>query len=185
MCSGSGGAGSANAAVITDPLKKTDKYRQAKARVENIKDRKDRMDPEAYRRKLNNAKKKLDKAPKYADKRANKVEDATDFMWDKVKDLLDPSNPLNVAQDLLNASTMGLQQTMQGVNDLATAAANNQQLLQQDAMRMSMLIGPPPPEKTANAPLIGSNRDEETDSPRSRGRRSLRIDRASDSTLTI
>jgi hypothetical protein len=184
MCTGSGGGG-AQAATITDPLQKTGAYRKAKARVENIKDRKGQMDPDAYKRKLQNAKQKLDKAPKYKDNKANKVEDATDFMWDKVKDLLDPSNPLNVAQDLLNASTMGLQQTMQGVNDLATAAANNQQLLQQDAMRMSMLIGPPPPEKTANAPVIGSNRDEEMSSPRSRGRRSLRIDRTSDSTLAI
>jgi hypothetical protein len=166
-------------------LKKTDQYRQAKARVENIRGRKGQMDSATYQRKLKNAKQKLDKAPKYANNRANKVEDATDFMLEKVKGLLDKDNPLNVAQDLLNASTLGLQQTMQGVNDLAAAAANNQQLLQQDAMRMSMLIGPPPPEKTANAPLIGSNRDEEMDSPRSRGRRSLRIDRASDSTLTI
>lgn len=178
-----GGGGSVSKAVITDPLQTTGKYQQARKRVERIKDRKGQMDPAKYERRLDAAKQDLRSVRKYKDKNAEKVDDSSRFMLDTINGLLDQGNPLNVLQDLTNASQQGLQQTLGSLNQLASMAAENQQLMQQDAMRMSALIGPPPPEQSASAPVIGDNR---FDGPRAgRTRRDLRIDKTQSSPLAI
>lgn len=181
MCTG--GGGSVPAANITDPLARTKSYKQAGRKVRRIKARSGQMDRQTYQQKLSKARQAKRAVPKkYADKRANKVENDTLFMLDAIRGLLGDSNPLNVAQDLLHQSNQRLQDTLTQLNDLATMAADNQQLLQEDAMRQSMLRGAPPPEESASAPVIGRNRDGygrpgET-------RQALRIDRTAGS-LTI
>jgi hypothetical protein len=183
MCVG-GGGGSAPAARITDPLRGTKQYRQATQRVQRVKARKDQMSPAAYKEKLGNARQQRKAVKtKYKDPRANRVENDTQFMWDKVKDLLAPDNPLNQAQDLLNQSNQGLQDTLTQLKDLSEMAADNQQLLQQDAMRQSLLKGAPPPEDSADRPVVGRFRDENYRPGQTR--QALRIDRTPSSTLTI
>jgi len=184
MCVGGGGGGSAPAATITDPLQKTKDYQRASARVRKVKAKQGQMDPAAYQRKLREAKQQRKAVDvKYKNKRADKVEDNTQFMWDKVKDLLSSDNQLNLAQDLLNQSNQGLQDTLTQLKDLSEMAADNQQLLQQDAMRQSLLKGAPPPEKNAERPVVGRFRDEGYRPGRTR--QDLRIDRTPTSNLTI
>ena len=183
MCVG-GGGGSVPAARITDPLQSTKKYKQANQRVRRIKSRKGQMDPAAYKEKLGNARRQRKAVKtKYKNPRANKVENNTQFMWDKVRDLLKSDNELNLAQDLLNQSNQGLQDTLTQLKDLSEMAADNQQLLQQDAMRQSLLKGAPPPEDSADRPVVGRFRDENYRPGRTR--QALRIDRTPSSTLTI
>lgn len=183
MCVG-GGGGSVPSAVITDPLKPSKEYQKARQRVQKIKSRKGQMDPEVYQAKLKNAREAVKAVPKkYQNERANNVENDTLFMLDKVKDLLGDDNPLNKAFDALNQSNLGVQNTLTQLSDLATMAADNQQLLQEDAMRQSLLRGAPPPEDSADAPVIGRNRDG-YERP-GRTRQALRIDRTPSSTLAI
>jgi len=183
MCVG-GGGGSAPRARITDPLQSTKKYQQANQRVRRIKAKQGQMDPAAYKQKLGNARQQRKAVKtKYKNPRANKVENNTQFMWDKVRDLLKSDNELNLAQDLLNQSNQGLQDTLTQLKDLSEMAADNQQLLQQDAMRQSLLKGAPPPEDSADRPVVGRFRDK--DYRPGQTRQALRIDRTPSSTLTI
>lgn len=123
------------------------------------------------------------KINKPSKKRTKKVNKAVNFMADKVDDLLSPDNPLALAQQAQILSGQQLGQVMGMANQVATMAANNQDLLQQDAARLSALTGPPPPEKSASAPVIGRSRSDE---PRSGStRRSLRIDRSQSSPISI
>jgi hypothetical protein len=179
-----GGGGSAPAARITDPLKATKQYKQATQRVERVKARKGSMDAATYNAKIKEARQaRKAVGRKYKDKRANNVENDTLFMLDKVKDLLSDKNPLNQAFDALNQSNLGLQDTLTQLSDMASMAAENQQLLQEDAMRQSLLRGAPPPEKSAETIVAGRNR-EGYERP-GRTRQALRIDRTPSSTLTI
>lgn len=183
MCVGGGGGGVPSAA-ITDPLKPTKQYNKARQRVQDIKSRQGQMDPGVYQAKLKQARQAVKAVPaKYKDKRANNAENDTLFMLDKVKDLLGKDHALNKAFDAVNQSNLGLQDTLTQLSDLATMAADNQQLLQEDAMRQSLLRGAPPPEDNADAPVIGRNRDG-YERP-GRTRQALRIDRAPSSTLAI
>lgn len=183
MCVG-GGGGSAPAARITDPLKATKQYKQATQRVQRVKAKKGSMDAATYNARLKEARQaRKAVGRKYEDKRANNVENDTLFMLDKVKDLLGDDNPLNKAFDALNQSNLGAQDTLTQLSNLATMAADKQQLLQEDAMRQSLLRGAPPPEDSADAPVIGRNRDG-YERP-GRTRQSLRIDRTPSSTLAI
>jgi hypothetical protein len=185
MCvGGAGGGGSVPAARITDSLKSTKQYKKAKQRVQRVRSKQGSMDAATYKTKLKQARQsKKSVSSKYKDKRANNVENDTLFMLDKVKDLLRNKNPLNQAFDSLDQSNLGLQDTLTQLSDLATMAADNQQLLQEDAMRQSLLRGAPPPEDSADAPVIGRNR-EGYERP-GRTRQALRIDRTPSSTLTI
>lgn len=76
-----------------------------------------------------------------------------------------------------------LQASLQKKNDLATQIreikveqANSTQALEEQAMRLSALIGPPPPEETAKAPAVGS-RDRNVKT--TKGKSALRIRRSS------
>lgn len=163
-------------AVITDPLKATPKFKAARQVVSKVKDNKKRIIANqgrpAYKAKLRTARQNAQSIKnKYKDRRANVVEFDTDYMWDKVKEIL---GGLDDLFDPLHASNAGLNDTLTATNQMAEMAANNQQLLQQDAMRMSLLLGAPLPEKAAQSVVVGDNRFEVT--PEDRGRRSLRIE---------
>lgn len=95
----------------------------------------------------------------------------------RVNWLLNSNNPLNKAYEELQATDLQLQQALGSYEDLTRLAANNQFLLMQDAARLAMLQGPPPPEKSAQAPLIGKAR-EPWKPARERGRQALRIQRS-------
>jgi len=181
MCAGGGGG--VSKASITDPLQYTSQYTKAKQKVEQVQSRKGKLDDAKYQTKLNKAKAELAKADKYKDGKANSVEKNVDFFSGKIDALLNDSNKYSLHQQLVNASNEGLQQTLSTLNQMASLAAENQQLLQQDATRMAALIGPPPPEQSASAPIIGANREDGVRPGRTR--RSLRIDRAGDSALFI
>ena len=90
----------------------------------------------------------------------------------------------------MNSSSMAIQQQLQGalqtqaaarteINNEKIAAAEDASQLNAEALRLSTLIGTPPPEKSAQAPAIGSrDRGIET----RKGRKTLRIGRTANST---
>ena len=190
----------ANEAVITDPLKANPKYREARQAAEKARQQLDRTKKRAKadgtvtakeRGRIKDRKGDLKQAKfnrnsiknKFADPRANVVEFDAAWMWDKVKEILSPKHELNQAWDLLHESNNQLNELLSGTNQIAEGAANNQALLQQDAMRMSLLLGAPLPEKAASHVLVGDQRQEVN--PRDRGRRSLRIDPTPSPSLAI
>lgn len=175
-------------AVITDPLAKRPNYKVATQKVRRLKGQYTSAKRSGDKDKAQRIKGKLKSARgtkrsiknKFEDKRANIVEFDTRWMWDKVKDILSADHTYNIAADLLHQSNSQLNTLLDGTNQIAEFAANNQALLQADAMRMSMLLGAPLPEESADHVLIGSTR-EDVD-PKSRGRRSLRIEPATPTT---
>lgn len=67
----------------------------------------------------------------------------------------------------MNSSAMVMQQQLQGslrkkedllsqISEAKTKQANSEQAASEQALRMSALIGAPPPEKSAEAPVVGS-----------------------------
>lgn len=168
------------AAKITDPLQGQAKFKQARAKVQRIQDNKGKWSKPVYKQKLKEARQDRRAIKnKYSDPRANVAEFDTQWMWDKVKDILRPSNPLNQAFDLLHESNSQLNDVLGQTNQMMEGMANNQALLQADAMRMSLLLGAPLPEKAADHVLVGDQRGEVD--PKDRGRRSLRIEQTTPS----
>lgn len=89
----------------------------------------------------------------------------------------------------INNGTTLMQQELQGalraqsavrseISEDKIAAANDASALNEEAMRLSTLIGAPPPEKTAQAPKVGA-RERGLDSRK--GRKTLRIGRTATS----
>jgi hypothetical protein len=89
----------------------------------------------------------------------------------------------------MSSSVMSMQTQLQGtlrdqerirtqINEVKVEQAENEDDLQEEAMRLSTLIGAPPPEKSAQAPEIGS-RDRGIKT--SKGKKSLRIGRTANS----
>lgn len=78
---------------------------------------------------------------------------------------------LKLKQSELNQALAAQQQTLADLRDAKTQRANDTAA---NAARMAALIGAPPPEQTAKAPTIGSDRDAMA---RPKGKRGLRIDR--------
>ena len=85
----------------------------------------------------------------------------------------------------MNNSSMLMQQQLQGVlreqntlradiADAKAAKAENQAALEEEAERLSVLVGAPPPEPTAKAPKIGTR---ERNVNTRKGKSSLRIGR--------
>lgn len=72
----------------------------------------------------------------------------------------------------LSQAISGQQQVLTDLRDLQTRRAND---VAANAERMAALLGAPPPEKTAQAPVVGSDR---ASMARASGKRGLRIDRA-------
>ena len=89
----------------------------------------------------------------------------------------------------INNGTTLMQQELQGalraqntvraeISEDRIAAANDASALNEEAMRLSTLIGAPPPEETAQAPKVGA-RERGLDSRK--GRKTLRIGRTATS----
>lgn len=75
-------------------------------------------------------------------------------------------------QNELNTAITNQQSVLSELRDVSTRRANDTAA---NAARMAALIGAPPPEKTAQAPVVGSDRAEKNQAT---GKRGLRIDRA-------
>jgi hypothetical protein len=71
----------------------------------------------------------------------------------------------------LNQTLTQQQETLSNLRDVRVQRANDTAA---NASRMAALLGPPPPEKAATAPTVGSNRSTMT---RPSGKRGMRIDR--------
>jgi hypothetical protein len=79
---------------------------------------------------------------------------------------------LNVKQQELNQAIASQQQVLTDLRDTKIQRANDTAA---NAARLSALIGAPPPEKTASAPVVGSDR---AGMVRAQGKKGLRIDQA-------
>ena len=71
----------------------------------------------------------------------------------------------------LSQSQESLRQVLSEARDFRTERANDTEA---NAQRMALLLGAPPPEKGAKAPVVGSDRESMT---KPKGKRALRIDR--------
>lgn len=78
-------------------------------------------------------------------------------------------------QGQLNQALNSKRDLMEQLRDLKKEKASNVDRLDEQARRMSVLVGPPPPEKSASAPQVGAQRSEEQ-KPK-RGKSALRIER--------
>lgn len=83
---------------------------------------------------------------------------------------------VKLKQAELNQALAAQQDTLAQLRDVKTARANDTAA---NAARMAALLGPPPPEKSAQAPVLGSDRAERS---RPAGKRGMRIDRETVST---
>jgi hypothetical protein len=75
-----------------------------------------------------------------------------------------------IAQQGVQAAAVQQQQVLAGLATRKTAEANDTSAA---ASRLAALIGTPPPDKTAKAPVLGSNRQGMS---RPKGRKGLRVD---------
>lgn len=80
--------------------------------------------------------------------------------------------PAKLKQQELNAALDRQQQVLTDLRDLKLQRANETSA---NAARMAALIGTPPPDKTASAPVIGSDR---AGMSKPQGKRGMRVDRA-------
>jgi hypothetical protein len=71
----------------------------------------------------------------------------------------------------LNQALRGQEQSLMEYRDFKTERANDTAA---NAQRMAALIGTPPPEKTAKAPVVGPDRENMV---KAKGKKGLRIDR--------
>lgn len=78
---------------------------------------------------------------------------------------------LSMKQQELNTAIGSQQQVLERLGAVKTQRANETAA---NAARLAALIGTPPPEKTAKAPVVGSDRKGMS---RPKGRKGLRIDR--------
>lgn len=96
------------------------------------------------------------------------------MQFDAIRQSQDGAARLKQAE--LNQAVSAQQEVLAQLRDVTTRRANDTAA---NAARMAALIGTPPPEKTATAPVIGSDRAEKSQAA---GKRGLRIDRATAST---
>lgn len=81
----------------------------------------------------------------------------------------DPST--KIAQAQLDNALLAQQRQLEQLRDVTMQRANNTAT---QAARLSQLIGTPPPEKVATAPVVGDKRE----LPTTRGKSALRIEQA-------
>lgn len=87
------------------------------------------------------------------------------------------SAELTGLQSQLDSSVMKQQELLTELRDIELAKAESAASVEAEARRMSNIIGAPPPEQTAKAPVIAEARDlPKTQS--AKGKRGLRIGRA-------
>ena len=86
------------------------------------------------------------------------------------------STELTQFQTQLQSAQAETESLLEKLTDLRTERAESAASVEAEAQRMSNIVGPPPPEESAKAPVIGSAR-ESNDGPRKSGKSSLRIGR--------
>lgn len=84
------------------------------------------------------------------------------------------SDALTATQNRLDAALRKQNEVKERVADIVTEKAEEQEALEEEAKRLSVLLGPPPPEKNAQSVKIG---DRDEDSKGKKGKSSLRIKR--------
>lgn len=92
------------------------------------------------------------------------------------KDAIDQSmnNSSTLMQQQLQSSLQKQNSVRAEIAEARVAKADNQKALQEEARRLSVLMGPPPPEPSAQAPEIGT-RDRDINTRK--GKSSMRIGR--------
>ena len=86
-------------------------------------------------------------------------------------------------QSQLQQSMKSKEDLLQQIKDYKVDEAQSAERLDEQARRMSVLIGPPPPEESAKAPLVGPERNaSETGSTKRKGKSQLRIGRTTATT---
>ena len=102
---------------------------------------------------------------------------AYDRQFDLQKDAIERtmSDALLASQNRLDAALRRQNQVKEKVADIITEKAEEQEALEEEAKRLSVLMGPPPPEKNAQSVKIGADRDD--DKRNKKGKSSLRIKR--------
>ena len=88
------------------------------------------------------------------------------------------NNGTQLMQSKLQNSLRQKQDLLTQISDIKKEQADSAAALDEQAMRLSTLIGPPPPEKSAEAPVVGS-RDRNVQTRK--GKSSLRIGRTTSS----
>ncbi len=83
---------------------------------------------------------------------------------------------VSMKQQELNSAVGSQQQVLEQLRDVKTQRANETAA---NAARLAALIGTPPPEKTATAPVVGYDR---SGMARPKGKKALRIDRSAGGT---
>mgnify|MGYP000305803039 CR=1 FL=1 len=86
---------------------------------------------------------------------------------------------INRAQSDLQAAIRQQESTYRRIADQKTAMANDAAAVNEQAMRMAQLMGPPPPEKTAASPKVG---DTSRYGKGAEGKKALRIGKRPTST---
>ena len=86
-------------------------------------------------------------------------------------------------QAQLQQSMKSKEDLLQQLKDYKVEEAQSAERLEEQAQRMSVLIGPPPPEESAKAPLVGPERNAaETGGTKRKGKSQLRIGRTTATT---
>ena len=86
-------------------------------------------------------------------------------------------------QSQLQQSMKSKEDLLQQIKDFKVEEAQSAERLDEQAQRMSVLIGSPPPEESAKAPLVGPERNaSETGSTKRKGKSQLRIGRTTATT---
>ena len=103
---------------------------------------------------------------------------AYDRMFDRQMQMMQmsQSSELTGYQSKLDSAVTAQQDLLTSLRDLREERADEVASVEAEARRMSNIIGPPPPEESAKAPVIGSARDKPKPSS-SKGKRGLRIGR--------
>lgn len=91
------------------------------------------------------------------------------------------NNSTVLMQSQLNTALQSKQDLLAQIRDAKQEKASSVAALDEQARRMSVLIGAPPPEPTAQAPVVGADRNDSQGNVRKRGKSSLRIQRSTTS----
>ena len=87
------------------------------------------------------------------------------------------SGSAQLMQSKLDAALRGKADLLTQLRDIKQEKASNASALDEQARRLSVLVGAPPPEPTAKAPAVGADRNDSQGNVRKRGKSSLRIER--------
>jgi len=103
---------------------------------------------------------------------------AYDRMFDRQLQMMQmsQSSALTTQQSQLDQALTTQQSLLTELRDLRTDRAEEAASVEAQARRMANIIGPPPPEESAKAPVVGAARSKTTQ--RQSGKRGLRIGRA-------